>query len=596
MKKLIMTLVAAVAVAMPVMAAKEKVGDYTWSYRLNGSEAEIYCDDSYDGCVAISPLPAAGSVIAIPGKLGGKTVTIIGDGAFVGCEGLKGVTIPATVKSIGFAAFSGCKTLESVAIPKSVTTIDDRAFYRCSKLKYVSIPDGVTSIGEWAFAYCTSLNTLSLPNSVKSVGVRAFSDSYIKSIAFGSGLKGLGGYAFYFCGCLDNIIFTGNAPTVDGDGLFSNDSGDSSVIYVMKSTSGWGSVPGTWFDRPIRYATATYSVAFSANGGTGGKTFSSAGMGRQLSYYMNQLTPKRDGYAFNGWWTAKTGGVPVNGTDFVTGNATYYAQWTVPTYSIAFNANGGTGGKTFSIPGGTKLTNYMKKLAPKRAGYTFNGWWTARTGGTWVSPSTAAAGNKTYYAQWCELEFKSSGDVPWKQQYDGVWKSGAIADSEESFLTAVTYHEAGSITFKWKVSSEEGFDSLGFSVDYGDEAIISGTADTGWQEVSMYTEDDAESHVLEWVYVKDSSGSSGSDCGWVKDLVWRDAGTPVTIAFNANGGTGGKSFSAGVGRTLGYYMKQLTPKRDGYVFDGWWTAKTGGEQVTAVDYVTTDITYYARWK
>ena len=186
--------------------------------------------------------------------------------------------------------------------------------------------------------------------------------------------------------------------------------------------------------------------------------------------------------------------------------------------------------------------------------------------------------------------------MPWKQQYDGVWKSGAISDNGESFLTAVTYHEAGSITFKWKVSSEEGFDRLGFSVDYGDEAIISGTADTGWQEVSMYTEDDAEPHVLEWAYVKDSSGSSGSDCGWVKDLLWRDAGTPVTIAFNANGGTGGKSFSAGVGRTLGYYMKQLTPKRDGYVFDGWWTAKTGGEQVTAVDYVTTDITYYAHWK
>ena len=54
MKKLIM-LTTAFAVAMPLMADTETVGGYTWTYRINGNEAEMFKGDgSGFGTCAVS--------------------------------------------------------------------------------------------------------------------------------------------------------------------------------------------------------------------------------------------------------------------------------------------------------------------------------------------------------------------------------------------------------------------------------------------------------------------------------------------------------------------------------------------------------------
>ena len=380
------------------------------------------------------------------------------------------------------------------------------------------------------------------------------------------------------------------SPKKDGyrfDGWWTAKSGGQQIAADMVVTGS-----ATYYAHWILAQVASYAITFNANGGTGGKKFPDVGNGRTLGYYMKQLTPKCEGYSFAGWWTAKTGGIQVDANTVVTGSATYYAHWAA---KIFFHANGGVGGKTFAAAKGEKLGNYMKKVSPTRSGYTFTGWWTARTGGTWVSPSTIVAGGKTYYAQWTNLTFLDSGNVRWSQQYDGIWKSGAIVESQSSSLLATIYG-AGVVTFMWKVSSEKNYDKLAFYLDGVKKAEISGTDDTAWTRVSFVVEDDCL-HTLRWEYSKDGSVNAGSDCGWVRDMEWIRAGTACSISFNANGGTGGKTFSSvGVGRTFGYYMKQVTPKRDGYAFNGWWTAKTGGTQVTATDIVTGSATYYAHWK
>ena len=93
------------------------------------------------------------SKISIPKKIGGKTVTKIGDEAFDHCKDLTSVTIPDTVTSIGVGAFCNCNDLTSVTIPNSVTSIGASAFYLCPKLKNIIIPSSVTSIGKAAFWY-----------------------------------------------------------------------------------------------------------------------------------------------------------------------------------------------------------------------------------------------------------------------------------------------------------------------------------------------------------------------------------------------------------------------------------------------------------
>lgn len=70
--------------------------------------------------------------------------------------------------------------------------------------------------------------------------------------------------------------------------------------------------------------------------------------------------------------------------------------------NITFNANGGTASSTNgSFTDGNIYGNTMPSAT--RNGYTFDGWYTAATGGTRVNrSSTVTSGNKTLYAHWIE--------------------------------------------------------------------------------------------------------------------------------------------------------------------------------------------------
>lgn len=65
-------------------------------------------------------------------------------------------------------------------------------------------------------------------------------------------------------------------------------------------------------------------IAFNANGGscsTSTKTVSTGSAIGTLPY------PIRDGYIFDGWYTASSGGTMINSDTTVSGNTTYYAHW-----------------------------------------------------------------------------------------------------------------------------------------------------------------------------------------------------------------------------------------------------------------------------
>ena len=104
---------------------------------------------------------------------------------------------------------------------------------------------------------------------------------------------------------------------------------------------------------------------------------------------------------------------------------------------------------------------------------------------------------------------------------------------------------------------------------------------------------DNDYRALDFGFFSDSHGRY-SDSGY------RRRGQPVrpvqksavTIAFNANGGTGGTTVTRTYGSTLGALP---TPSRDGYTFAGWWSAVNNGMQVTETEIVTVDATYYAHW-
>ena len=101
--------------------------------------------------------------------------------------------------------------------------------------------------------------------------------------------------------------------------------------------------------------------------------------------------------------------------------------------------------------------------------------------------------------------------------YSGTYcaRSGAINDYQTTTLKlAVDIPTAGEISFYKKVSCENTYDKLYFRIDGTEMGNWSGTV--AWsQETFQIT---PGRHVLTWVYTKDSSVSSGSDCAWIDEI------------------------------------------------------------------------------
>ena len=102
---------------------------------------------------------------------------------------------------------------------------------------------------------------------------------------------------------------------------------------------------------------ATALVKFDANGGVGG-------WARRLAPGAALAAPKvtRTGYVFDGWSPSVPSAVPSAG-------GVYTAKWKANSYTVSFNANGGTGGWTKLLEYGSTFT------APTvtRKGYVFKG-------------------------------------------------------------------------------------------------------------------------------------------------------------------------------------------------------------------------------
>ena len=75
----------------------------------------------------------------------------------------------------------------------------------------------------------------------------------------------------------------------------------------------------------------------------------------------------------------------------------------------------------------------------------------------------------------------------------------------------------GTLTFWWKVSSEENYDILRCFVDRDEKVGISGDQD--WAKVTIQITGSGP-HEVEWAYDKDSEVTMGRDCGWVDEIQW----------------------------------------------------------------------------
>jgi uncharacterized protein (TIGR02145 family)/uncharacterized repeat protein (TIGR02543 family) len=151
---------------------------------------------------------------------------------------------------------------------------------------------------------------------------------------------------------------------------------------------------------------ATYAVTYNAGTGVTCVTvLANQTKTQNVALTLSTAVPTRTGYAFAGWNTSANG----SGTSYASGasytanaGVTLYAQWTVNTYTVTYNANNGTG-----APGNqTKthdITLTLSSAVPTRTGYAFAGWNTSAngTGTSYASGASYTANARvTLYSQW----------------------------------------------------------------------------------------------------------------------------------------------------------------------------------------------------
>ena len=280
-----------------------------------------------------------------------------------------------------------------------------------------------------------------------------------------------------------------------------------------------------------------YTLAFDGNGGKASESSRKVQYGNQ---YGTLPTATRTGYAFQGWYTARSGGSQVSSsTTMEAANTTVYAHWTVNTYTVSFDSNGGSAVASQSVRYGSKAT---QPANPTRAGHTFQGWYTARSGGSKYDFSTAVTGDVTLYAHWSvnsyTLTFDGNGGKP-----------------SEASRTVAYGGQYGSLP----------------------TATRTGYAFQGW-----YTARDGGTKV------SPSTTMGAADT----TLYARWSVNSYTVSFDSDGGSNVPAQKVRYGSKA---SRPADPTRAGHTFQGWYTSRDGGSKYDFGTAVTGDVTLHAHW-
>lgn len=246
----------------------------------------------------------------------------------------------------------------------------------------------------------------------------------------------------------------------------------------------------------------------------------------------------REGYQFDGWYTAKDGGDRVTKIDALTGDMTLYAHWTATTYTVDFDTQGGDKVDSITANIGEKVTELP---TPERKGYVFAGWFDAAEGGNQVTELTSDT--KVVYAHWTEkkveklelknheLTVKSGEYLDLKYIYgpsdaanaEFVWTSSdenIIAVSVKDGKTVFTYKGAGVV--KLTVSTKDGSvsDTCTVTVEAVDktDGKDDGKDDTNKDNNGSTTDDNGSGDTTTDNGSSDTKNDAGSENVEVKQL------------------------------------------------------------------------------
>ena len=356
------------------------------------------------------------------------------------------------------------------------------------------------------------------------------------------------------------------------------------------------------------------TVTFDGNGGTVATSSKQVGL---FSTYGDLPTPDLNGYEFNGWYTAKTGGSLVDDTTEVTRDIdhTLFAHW-LKQVTVALNPTGGFVDPSILVVIETK--QYTGLVDATKSGFFFIGWFTSETGGTQISSTSTVTqkNDHTLYAQWRKAVTVTfnylGGSGPYESKVVGVgmkygplpvptrsgyyfdgWFDNADGGTPVTSDTTVTESNDHQIFARWVKGFTVTLDANGGTLRVTEKKYKS--SDNVYGDLPKPTK--GVSFFLGWFTEKDG----GSLVGSTTSINPKDDHTlyahwinKYTVTFDPNGGT--VSVSSKVYEEGSAYEDLPEAEHHEKKFLGWFTRKTGGSKVNEDNIVSNrDHTLYAHW-
>lgn len=317
-------------------------------------------------------------------------------------------------------------------------------------------------------------------------------------------------------------------------------------------------------------ALTKYTVKYNANGGSGAPSSQTKYYGKTLT--LSSTKPSRTGYTFKGWATSSSGSVAyASGASYTTNaSVTLYAVWQANTYTVKYNANGGTGApssqtKTYGV------TLTLSSTKPTRASvvndgvtttYTFKGWATSANSTTVAYTAGAkytANSSVTLYAVWSTASTVT--------EYDVTYNTNGGSNVSSQVKT-----KGVALTLRSTIPTKKGYTFAGWG-------LSEDTTTVSYAAGASYT----------------------TDADIVLYAVW----TPWThtVQFNLNGGTGTVPSSFTKTTDVDAIITEGSISKTNCVFKCWSTKSSGsgginyyvGDNYDATQNGGT-VTLYAIWK
>ena len=227
------------------------------------------------------------------------------------------------------------------------------------------------------------------------------------------------------------------------------------------------------------------------------------------------------------------------------------------TYTITFDPQNETSSWDETITPGDDLSSVYPSSNPTYTNHLFQGWYNAASGGTQISSSTEPSGDTTYYAQWkgtVALATVASNSI-------------SVPANDTATVTVINAADLEGFTFSSSDTSVATIDSS--------TGVITPVA-VGTTNISI-------------------TGATSQTSNQIVTVTVTQPVAQHTITFNPHNGGSTWNETVNDGDDLSSVYPSPDPTYTDHIFQGWYTATSGGTLVTSSTVPDSSTTYHAQW-